>query len=147
MLGIHETLRAKSEIRLKVSNAAHAVWPRLIEETRSAGSDQPSRTRREELSTEFNMIIEHDNRQLKEELMPLYREMIDTFTAKMHLAEPSTRQHFAALVEFVEMWDRSLRGTLPRDVAERVGANEENLQSFYRDLEANFERLQAALKE
>jgi hypothetical protein len=73
--------------------------------------------------------------------------MTDLFTAKMHLAEPSTRKHFGALIEFVEMWERSLRGALPGEVIEVVGANEENLTAFYTDLEGNFERLQAALKE
>jgi len=72
--------------------------------------------------------------------------MVELFTAKMHLTESSTRAYFPALVEFVEMWDRSLRGTLPREVAERVGPNEESLMPFYADLETNFERLQAALK-
>jgi hypothetical protein len=146
MLGIRERLRAKGEIRLKVSNAANAEWRRLMQEARGPGIDHLQKVR-EESWPKFERIIEHNNQQLKEELLPLYREMVDLFTAKMHFAESPTRQHFAALVEFVEMWDRWLRGALPAEVAERVGPNEENLKPLYTDLGENFERLQAALKE
>jgi hypothetical protein len=143
MLGIRERLRATNEVSLKVSAAAHAEWPRLINEARESGTVSEMRER---LSPEFEKIIEYENQQLKEEVIPLYRQMVDLFTAKMHLAEPSTRMHFTALIEFVEMWDRSLSGALPREVVQRVGANEETLISFYTDLKTNFELLQEALK-
>lgn len=143
MLGIRERLRVKNEIRLKVSAAANVEWQRLIKEARESGT---LRETREQSSPEFNRIIEDENQQLKEVEIPLYRQMVDLFTAKMHLAEPSTQTHFPALIDFVEMWDRSLRGALPREVLQRVGANEETLVSFYTDLKTNFERLQAALK-
>ncbi|MGO9455145.1 MAG: hypothetical protein ACLQDV_29480 [Candidatus Binataceae bacterium] len=97
MLGIRERLRAKGETRLKVSKAARTVWPRLVEEARAA---------HEELSQKFEKIIEYNNRQLQEELLSLYGQMVELFTTKMHFAEPSTRRHFGKLIEFVEMWDR-----------------------------------------
>ncbi len=122
---------------MKVSNAARTAWPRRLEEAPE---------KREEIWPEYEKIIEHDNQQLKEELIPLYGHMMDLFTAKMHLTEASTRAHFAVLVEFVEMWNRSLRGSLPREVAELVGANEDTLMPFYGDLKTNFDRLQSALK-
>ena len=71
----------------------------------------------------------------------------DLFTSKMHLAEPSTKAHFATLVEFIGLWERFLTRSLPHEVASRIGADEENLNPFYADLHENFERLQAALKE
>jgi hypothetical protein len=95
----------------------------------------------------FEKIIEDDNRKLEAEYIPLYRQMLDLFTSKMHLAEPSTRQHLGALVEFVELWERCLRGALPGEVVARIGPDEENLSAFYADLEANFTRLQEGLKE
>jgi hypothetical protein len=135
MLGIRERLSAKNKVRLKVSNVAREVWRQTI----SGGIPQEEREK-------FDKIIEYNNRQLTEVDLPLYRQMVDLFTAEMHLAQPSTRTHFPALVEFVEMWDRSLSGALPREVVERVGANEDSLIPFYTDLETNFERLQASLK-
>lgn len=146
MLGIREKLRAKGETRLKVSAAAGDVWPKLITEARTGGIEHLQEVRGE-LRPEFDKIIEHDNRQLKEELIPLYQQMVDLFTTKMHLAQPSTRKYFAALVEFVELWERSLGGSLPRQVAELVGANEKSLTAFYGDLVDNFEQLQIVLKE
>ena len=132
MLGIREQLSAKNKVRLKVSAAAR--------EASHGGIAQ------QEEREKFDKIIEYNNRQLTEVEIPLYRQMVDLFTAKMHLAEPSTQTHFPALVEFVEMWDRSLSGSLPRAVVERIGANEDTLMPFYADLEANFERLRASLK-
>ncbi len=146
MLGIRERLRVQGEIRLKVRKEAGRVWPRLMEEA-SEGGTRHLRETREELSPKFMKIIEDSNRQLEEELTTLYGQMADLFTAKMHFAEPSTRQHFGALIEFIELWRCWLRGALPGEVAERVGPNEEDLTPFYADLGANFERLQAALKE
>jgi len=37
---------------------------------------------------EFQRIIEYDNKQLEESDIPVYRQMLDLFTSKMHLAEP-----------------------------------------------------------
>lgn len=146
MLGIRERLRARREIRMKVRNAAGTVWPHLMGEAREVGYEHLRETR-QELSPKFMRIIENDNRELEEELNTLYRQMADLFTAKMHFAEPSTRQHFGALIEFIELWQRWLRDALPSEVAERVAPNEGNLTAFYADLGTNFERLQAALKE
>ena len=117
-----------------------------MEQAREGGIEQLCETE-ERLAPAFERIIEDDNQQLKSEHVPLYRQMVDLFTAKMHLAEPATRQHFGALVEFVELWERYLRGALPGPVVKRVAPNEGNLSAFYADLEANFTRLQDGLKE
>ena len=143
---MRERLRASGEIRLKVRNAAGAEWPRLVEKAREHGVEHLRETE-ERRWPAFEKIIEDDNRKLEGEDIPLYRQMVDSFTAKMHLAEPCTRQHFGALVEFVELWERYLRGALPSEVVRRIGPNEENLSAFYADLESNFTRLQEGLKE
>lgn len=117
-----------------------------MERAREGGMENLHKTR-EQRWPEFNKIIEDHNRQVEEELIPLYRQMADLFTTKMHFAESSTRQHLGALVEFLEMWERSMRGALPAEVIELVAPNQENLTAFYADLGTNFERLQAALKE
>ena len=77
----------------------------------------------------------------------MYTQVLDLFTSKMHLAEPSTRTHLGVLVEFIGMWERFLTGDLPHEVVSRIGADEGNLEAFYADLNDNFERLQSALKE
>jgi hypothetical protein len=132
MLGIRERLSAKNKVRLKVSAAGREAFSGGI----------PSQEEREKV----DKSIEYNNRQLAEVEIPLYEQMVDLFTAKIHLAEPSTQTHLPALVEYVEMWNRSLGGSLPREVAIRIGANEDNLIPFYTDLETNVGRLRASLK-
>jgi hypothetical protein len=137
LLGMRERLRAGGEIRLKVRDAAGTEWPRIVDEApETAERRWPA----------FEQIIDYDNAKLQVEDIPLYRQMMDLFTAKMHLAEPSTRQHYGALLEFVELWERHLRGALPRELVGRIGPNEKNLSAFYADLESNFAQLQAAIK-
>jgi len=145
LLGMRKRLRAGGEIRLKVRTAAGAEWQRLVEEARAHSLDR-LRELEEQRSPAFEKIIEDDNRKLEAEYIPLYRQMLDLATSKMHFAESSTRQHFGALVEFVELWERCLRGALPGEVVARIGPDEENLSAFYADLEANFTQLQDALK-
>jgi hypothetical protein len=144
MLGIRERLRVRGEVCHKVRTAAGSIWPRLMEDAQEAGR---LRETRERLSPNFMRIIEDDNKQFEDELIPLFRQMADLFTAKMQFAEASTRLHFGALIEFIEIWERRLRGALPSEVIEAVEPNERNLAALYADLETNFERLQAALKE
>jgi hypothetical protein len=145
LLGMRERLRAGGEIRLKVRTAAGAEWPRLVAEAREHSLDR-LRELEEQRWPEYARIIEDDNRKLETEDIPQYRQMVDLFTSKMHFAEPTTRQHFGALVEFVELWERCLRGALTGEVVKRIGPDEENLSGLYEDLEANFTRLQEGLK-
>ncbi len=145
LLGMRERLHAGGEIRPKVRTAAGTEWPRLVAEAREHSLDR-LRELEEQRWPQFQRIIENDNRKLESEDIPLYHQMLDLFTAKMHFAEPSTRQHFGALVEFVELWERCLRGALPGEVVRRIGPDEENLSGLYADLVANFTRLQEGLK-
>jgi hypothetical protein len=71
--------------------------------------------------------------------------MVDLFSAKMQLAEPSTIQHFQALVEFVEIWNRWLDQSLPPEVLGQLRHSEETLNAFYEDVADNFVRMQHAL--
>jgi hypothetical protein len=146
LLGIREQLRAYVKIRLKVNDAAGAVWPRLMEKAQERGIEHLRETE-EKLWPGYQKIIEDHNEQLKQELVPLYRQTVAIFTAKMQFAETSTRQYFGVLVEFVELWERYVRNALPGHVAARVVPSEESLSDFYADLQTNFERLQATLKE
>jgi len=140
MLAIREGLRARNDVRVKVSEAAHQEWPRLVKEAPDIHELRKHR------SAEYEKIIDYENEQLRNETIPLYAQMVKLFTEKMYLAESSTRRHFPALVEFVEMWNRVFQKALPPEVSERVGPNDISLEVFYRDLETNFERLQRGLR-
>jgi hypothetical protein len=146
MLGYRNRLRAKNEERLKIREMAGTVWQRLVDRAREVGIDAV-RELNEKRWPEFEKIIHYDNKQLVEVDLPVYSQMLDLFTSKLHLAEASTRTHLPALVEFIERWNRLIKYTLPREVVEEAGASEQKLMPLYLDLEQNFERLQAALKE
>ena len=79
--------------------------------------------------------------------MPAYRNMVELFTFKMHFAEFSTVQHFAARLEFVEIWNRWLDKSLPAEVLAQLNHSEEKVYPFYEDLANNFARMQEALRE
>jgi hypothetical protein len=144
LLGIRARILAKSEVRLKVSGATGEAWRTLVDRGRK--NVESLRKIEEERFPDFEKVLQHDNRQLVEELIPLYRKMIDLFTNNMWLAEGSTRVHFGALVEFVEIWDRWLGGSLPKEAVPLLGHREEKLQQFYIDLVTQLDRLTGELK-
>ena len=108
--GYRKRIRAKSEVRGKVSTAANEAW----KETCAPYSEakQPMHNH-EELFAPYKNIIEYDNKQLREELMPLYRKILDLFTEKYWLADEDTRAHYQNFLEFVEIWERYLAEVLP----------------------------------
>ena len=86
LLGIHSQIKAKSEVRLKVSNAAQALWP-----AKFVGIDDPM-IKKQISDTDFpayEKLLDYNKRQLTEELIPLYRKMLEIFTDRMWLADVS----------------------------------------------------------
>jgi hypothetical protein len=146
MLGLRAQVLAKSELRLKISGAADAAWRTMMDRAYKVGIEEVEKIDKERFPL-FENIIEHDNRQLAEDIMPAYRKMVELFTSKMHLAEFSTLQHFAVLLEFVEIWNRWLDKSLPGEVLTQLNHSEEKLYPFYEDLGNNFARMQQALRE
>ena len=143
--GIRLKIIAKTGIRQKVHNTAGVEWPHLIEAAEQRSSEAVERVCQER-GPEWDRVIDYDNRQWTDEIFPLYRDMLNMFSIRMHLAEPSTRAHYPALVEFVEIWERWQAGSLPREVPQRLDHSEENLAVLYEDLKVEFERLQNSLK-
>jgi hypothetical protein len=145
LLSIRMVIRAKSELRLRLSNLAHKAWQ---EEIRPA-SDQGPTPLRDELyarrSEEYDELADYSDNQLRVELIPLYHKMLDHWTANMAQAEPSTQQHFATFVDFVEIWDRFLKKSLPAAVIRQITHEEKKLYPLYEDIEKQVERLRKEL--
>lgn len=138
MLGLRTEIRALSELRLKLQNEAHAAWQDL------AGNVQPGPEAQALTAArlpQFEALIEHDNTKLHERLIPAYRKMLDLFREKIWLAEDETRGYYAEFVEFVDIWERWLAGSLPPELIERTGHTEQKLHPFYKHLEAQHLRL------
>jgi len=134
MLGVRSEIKAKSEVRVKIISIAG----------QSFGEDLESGARRNlepGMSAKYKALNSYNETQLRESLIPLYREMLEHFTHHMYLAEPSTRIHYYALCEFVEIWNRSLDESLPDTVAQKLLHDEGTIKPLYDDLKFHFDRL------
>jgi hypothetical protein len=116
LLALRAQILAKSELPVKISGAADSAWRKEVEWARSGGHEAV-RDLRDERSAAFHKIVDDENRIFTEDIVPAYRRMIEIFSSAMYLAEPATIAHFPALVEFVEIWNRSLGKGLPGEVA------------------------------
>ena len=56
------------------------------------------------------------------------------------------REHYTTIVEYVNVWERWLDGSLPREVLERLNHSEENLKPFYDHVLTTHDMLRAKLK-
>lgn len=125
MLSLHDQILAKKQMREKVLRKVHED-PRV----------KPDH---------LNQLLEHDAEHFVEELFPDYQNMLTIFRTNFWLADPETRTHFAVLFEFVEVWSRWLKGTLPSALVPIVGHSEEPLQPFYEHIRRKHDELQARL--
>lgn len=146
LLGIRTEIRMRSEIRVKVHDAAGAIWPDLCEDARARGGPEALQRLTETRWPEFERLIEYDNKQLFQELLPLYRRMVELFRTNYWLAEPDTRTFFPELVEFVELWNRSEQKSLPVEVVQRLGHGEEKLNDFYAHLQKKHDELREKVR-
>ena len=138
MLGIRAEIKAKSEARVRVRDAFGQLQVKA----------DPSAQRfiEEKYGSTFEEMLKYDNEQLEKELLPLYRNMLEIFRQKAALAEESTMTHYLAFVEFVEVWNRRIQGSLPARVAEALGHGEAKLHPLYEDLETQLRALRAQLR-
>jgi len=129
LLGCHKEIRAKSELRLKISNAASEAWKEKCEK-----NSEPS-INHEKKFEPYKKLIEYNNEQLRNDLLPLYHNMLMIFRKNYWLAEPQTRKWYSELCDFVEIWDRWISESIPKEVIEKLDHSEERLKPFYQELE------------
>lgn len=141
--GYRKRIRTKSELRVKISNAAEASWQEICASASKANQTEIEK----EQFAQYKGIIEYDNQQLREEFMPLYRKMLDVFTANYWLADEDTRAYYQNFVEFVEIWERHLEAKLPGAVIRKLDHTEENVFPFYEHLDQKLSELQTELKD
>jgi hypothetical protein len=144
LLSIRTEIRTLSELRVRIESACDAVWQRLTSEVETAGHEALVKLKADRWPS-FEAVTTYDNEQLRSRLVPSYRKMLDLFRDNLWLAEPSTRSHFSKLAEFVEIWERHLAGTVPKEVPKELGHAEANLDAFYENLNAEHDRLRTAL--
>ncbi|OHA17799.1 MAG: hypothetical protein A2664_04310 [Candidatus Taylorbacteria bacterium RIFCSPHIGHO2_01_FULL_46_22b] len=135
ILGRRKYIRAKSEFRLKVETISGRQW----KENAQKGIQQSA----ESVSGE----IEYNNKQLEEEFLPLYREMLTIFRDNYWLAEPETRQFYNELVEYVEGWNRWKAKGVTAETMQEIGHSEEKLKPLYDELEKRVDILRFELSQ
>jgi uncharacterized protein Usg len=139
MVGIREEILAKSESRETISGFAEEEWQKLVRPFH--GKPDALQRIMDTRWPDFEKRIKYEDRQLTQELIPSYKQMLEHFAAHMSLAESSTRKHFPELVRFIEIWNRSLDKSLPHEVRVRLEHDERRLESLYVDLENQLDRL------
>lgn len=129
-------IRSLSELRVRVADAADSAWRELCEDQPQGAAPDFSR---------FRKVIEYENEQLKEVLLPGYERMLNTLRENLYLAEESTRQHLPTLIEYLEIWRRHLNKSIPGEVTIKLGHTEAKLDAFYTDVERTFAELREKL--
>jgi hypothetical protein len=142
LVGIRRAIRAKSELRVKIHGIAGSAWVDVYEGVEDPRSRQEITQQNEQA---FDKLQDYSEKQLVEDLLPLYRRMLTLFADRWWLAEDSTKAQYPKLVEYVEIWNRFDSKTLPRQVAQRLGHSEQSLNPLYDDIETQLERLRAQL--
>lgn len=133
LLGRRKYIRAKSEFRLKVETISGKQW----KENAGKGIQQSTESVHDE--------IKYNNRQLDEEFLPMYREMLIIFKDNYWLAEPETKKFYNELVEYVEGWNRWKEKGVTAETMKEIGHSEENLKPFYEELEKRTDILRSEL--
>ena len=146
LLGLRAEIRMRGELRARIHSAADAEWRRLCAEARETADPVNAFQKLEESKgRQFEGIIEYDNRQLVEELMPAYRRMLSIFRDNLWLADVETRQYFGKFLEFVELWERWLAKSIPHEVIDKLGHSEATLEPFYKHLTEQHDELRRLL--
>jgi hypothetical protein len=140
-LGIHMLIRAKSEFRLKLSGILGEAWPRLFANARAQGDPSLLQETADKHWPAFEKAQDYANHVQQHEIIPLYDKMIQLFTDKMPFTEPSTRQHFGELVEFVEIWKRFYADALPEEMLSLLDHREDKVKPLYADVANQVENL------
>jgi hypothetical protein len=125
LVSLHDQILAKYSLREKVLRTA----------------SQDPRVK----SGHVDLLFQHDADHFVEELFPDYQSMLRIFRDNFWLAEAETRRYFSTLFEFVEIWNRWLKKTLPTEMVPIIGHSEEPLRPFYEHLRQKHDELQARL--
>jgi hypothetical protein len=139
MLGCLRKIQAKSLLRFEIEKVSEGTWKEICEKHPSPFLDH------EKYFEPFMKTIRYNNDQLRKEIIPLYDEMVVIFTDKYWLATPSTRKWFSELSAFVDLWHRWFEETIPNEVIQQIGHNEDQLKPFYKELECQIDTLYKTL--
>jgi hypothetical protein len=140
LVGRRREIQEKSELRARIEMVENTTYQDLI---RGKSPEAIEIIRKKELPKYFSSP--YNNRQLFNELLPAYREMLNIFRDFYWLAEPSTLAYYQAFSEYMEIWNRWEAKVIAPNVVQRLGHEEQSLQPFYADLEQTLKSLRSKL--
>jgi hypothetical protein len=149
LVSMRTEIRARGELRLKIETAMNEGHMRNLLNAGQYGyqNERMEATARvtDEAIPPMLAVMRDEFKIFTDVLMPLYRKMLETFRDKIWLADTETRQYLPALIEFVDVWERHIRGVMPDEVVREIKHTEENLRPFYDHLTSTHDRLRDML--
>jgi hypothetical protein len=142
LLSLFTEIEAREALRKKVVRAiAH---PHGMQEIYQQGHEAVHQAEMDGLN-KLTVAANDERRIFCETAMPAYRKILATFREKMWLAEPATREYFAPFVEFIDVWERTLRDTISPDIVTDMGHDAQNVHSFHQNIESTHDLLRQLL--
>lgn len=129
MIACLKEIKAKNLITVKVSKASSEAWRELC-----ANSPRPMPNHDKEFEP-YKKSIEYANKQLEQEILPLYNKMLSIFSEKYGLANSEIQKGYDEFCEFVEIWNRWITHSIAVDTIEKLDHREKKLFPFYDELE------------
>jgi hypothetical protein len=140
MAGWVRRSRAHNTFNERVWGEYHEAWSALVSQY---GNKIPETVNED--SARFQKRIEYANKQHQDEILPLYRRMLEHFTNNYWLAERETRIFYQDFLEFVEIWDMAEKDVLAFELRERIRPDMLRVTAFFDHLEEMISRLQRQL--
>jgi len=78
MLGLRNEIHMRSQLRVRIYEAADSAWHELLDQVGERNQEELQTLSRDRYPA-FQSLIEFDNRQLREELLPAYHQMAKLF--------------------------------------------------------------------
>jgi hypothetical protein len=144
LVSMRAEIQARGELRLKIETAMNEGHARNLLDAGQYGYQAIERVT-DDVIPPMLAVMRDEFKIFTEVSMPLYRKMLDTLREKMWLADTETRQYLPALIEFVDVWERHIRGVIPDEVVREIKHTEENLHPFYDHLTSTHDRLRNML--
>jgi len=138
--GCVRKIRAQGKLRAELSEASNIAWKKICD-----NAPKPFTSHKEEFEP-FKRLIDYENLQLNDEVMPLYDQIVNTFTSKYWLSEESTRQYYENYYRFVDIWHRYLNKTIPMETLMEIEHSEKAMEPFYKNIEKTLNSLKQKLK-
>lgn len=145
LVSIRTEIQARGELRLKIEIAIDEKHARDLVDAGVYGGQNAIRQATAAAIPPMLAVMRDEYKIFTDVSMPLYRKMLETFRDKMWLAEAETRSYLPSLIEFVDVWERHIRGTMPDEVVREIKHTEENLRPFYAHLTSTHDRLRGII--